>query len=354
MNSRPHSRPPHLRLFQPDDSGTGELVSSAMTLSQFFSGWFLENVLRTQERAEATATLYRESLAWWREITGDPPICRITQALVNEFRDQLRVVTYRRGLASPLRRLGEATVSKHLRTIRSLLKACGPQEKPMRPAAELLDRVPMVYVKPTKENPKDCFTSAQVRQLVEASQSLPGEAAPGVPMRTFWAAAYCTFFYTGVRRQTGLLLRRNWLRQRKGQWWLDILDEAVPKTDKGKLIVVHSTLLAACEKIWSTCSDPRLLPWNFTADHLLDMHYEIQTLAGIPEAEQLDIQGLRRTFANEMFLLGADVGLKIAQESLDHADSRTTLGHYVTYNRLIPRLPAIWSAEREINQKLLF
>lgn len=347
----PHTRMPHLRLVYPDDDLDGQpLLSAGMTLSQFFHAWYLEHVLRSQEAKPGTIKLCKDALAWWQKLTGDPPIERISQAVVNQFRDELRQATYRRGMGM-LRRLGAQSVAKHLATIRTLLKACGPQTRADRPAAALIDKTPLVSCRRPKLTPKECFSIEQLKLLIEACALLDGWAADGVPMRRWMPAAYCVYFYTGVRKSTGLALRWTWLKQKRNTWLLDIPDEAVPKTDKGKVTVAHATLIACCERIRS---GDLLLPWDHSSDYVLDVHYRVQTLAGIPDAEQLDLHALRRTFDNEMLLLGAEVGVKIAKEALDHADERTTLGSYVTVNRLIPRLPAIWSPDDSVHQKRLF
>ena len=70
-----HQQPrrPQLKLFLPASGPDDETPepSDQMTLRQFFEHWFLPIVLDGAHAA--TVTAYRESLAWWEQLTGDPP-----------------------------------------------------------------------------------------------------------------------------------------------------------------------------------------------------------------------------------------------------------------------------------------
>lgn len=347
MGSRLISRSgPQLRLYVEDEAGHAGGISAEMTLPQFFWLWFLENVLRAQERKQGTIQVYIDAIAWWERLMGDLPLRLIDQAAINEFRTRLREATYRRGPAGQQRKLAPQSIPKHLSQIRSLVRALGPQVAPNRPAAELLAKVPLVAVSRPKASPKDCFTIGQVRQFVHWSQTFTGDAAEGIPLRVFWSGYYATLFYTGVRRLTGLMLEWAMLKERKGQTFLEIPDVAVPKTDKGKKIIVHRNLLEAWEPLRSS-GHARITPWERCPDGLLAMHYAIQDAAGILPEYQLDLQALRRTFGDQLVQLGADAGVKLAQEGLDHSDQRTTMGHYVTLNKIIPRMPIIYQPAAE-------
>lgn len=344
MASQPlSSSRPQLRLYAEGEDGSSGNISVEMTLPEFFWLWFLENVLRAKETKEGTFIVYKNAVAWWERLMGPLPLRLIDQATINEFRRRLREATYRRGTAGATRKLAVQTIPKHLSSIRALIRAMGPRLVPSRPAAELLEKLPLVAVCRPRSSPKEHFTLGQTRQMVHWSQLLTGEAAPGVPESRFWPGYYASLFFTGVRKRTGLMLEWKWLKERKGKIFLDIPDVAVPKTDKGKSIIVHPNLLQAWEPL-RVLEHERITPWDRCGDGLLDAHYAIQEQAGILLEYQLDLQALRRTFANQLMDLGADVGTKLAQEGLDHSDARTTVGHYVTLNRVIPRMPPIYFA----------
>ncbi|MGI8981277.1 MAG: hypothetical protein ACR2FY_18785 [Pirellulaceae bacterium] len=185
MSSQPVSSPrPQLRLYLEGADGSSGHISANMTLPEFFWLWFLENVLRASERKEGTVTIYKNAVDWWQRLMGPLPLRLIDQAAINDFRRRLREATYRRGPAGSTRKLSPQSIPKHLSSIRALTRAMGPQLVPGRPAAELLERLPLVAVSRPKSAPKDCFTLAMVRQCVHWSQLLIWKSAIGKAVRS--------------------------------------------------------------------------------------------------------------------------------------------------------------------------
>ena len=97
--------PRSFRLFDPESPGTSDAgpgdISPSMSLSEFFDGWFLPVVLRSRGESGGTETVYRDALAWWTKLTGDPPIRQIDEYTVATFAEGLRSAKYRRGKLGP-------------------------------------------------------------------------------------------------------------------------------------------------------------------------------------------------------------------------------------------------------------
>lgn len=161
--------PPQLRLWTPsDDDSRG--ISPAMTLSEFFTAWFLPVVLVGQQAArEGTLTLYRDAVRWWAQLTGDPPIAQIDVLLLAQFQAALRSAKYRR---SPLGReysLSQHSQQKILRNLRAIMYRLGPTTDPKRPAAQLLDGAPYLTLSKVRSRPKPIFSLDVAAQLVTAT-----------------------------------------------------------------------------------------------------------------------------------------------------------------------------------------
>lgn len=56
------------------EAESGARLSPRHTLSEFFERWFLPVVLQGEHNASvSTVTLYRDTLAWWKRLTRQPP-----------------------------------------------------------------------------------------------------------------------------------------------------------------------------------------------------------------------------------------------------------------------------------------
>jgi integrase len=324
-----------------------------MTLTEFFESWYVPVILVGERGAsESTIYEYRRSLRWWAQLTGDPPLEVIDEYTVANFASGIRAAQYTRGLSGAPRQLTGWTAAKHCRHIRYVLDRCGPTRDPSRPSKAILSIVPRVPVRhPRSGKPKPCFAWDMARQIVAARFAVADPQLPGVSPATWWLACFALLFYTGLRIGTILKLEWAWIVERADGPWLEVPEDAVPKTHKATTKPLHHLAWQAVSAIRS--DDPHLVPWPHCYEHFSRLHEAIQRAAGANST--LSPQAWRRTHAAELARLGARFGLQLAQRSLDHASEKTTSGFYVDVDaHLLRKLPPLWDALEDTRQRRLF
>lgn len=313
-------------------------ISVSARLTQFYWQWFQPIVIDGQGLAVGTDLGYQSLLAWWVRLTPDPPLAEIDEFCVANFAAKLRSATYRRGPAGKERPLSPHRVSILLRCLRALLNRAGAQREPSKQTAALELKVPVVPVTDPGGDPKPSFTLDEALRILSAARRIGCPRVDELPPWRFWRGLLAAYYVTGLRR--GDLLSATWpqLRDDGQHRWLIVPER---KTGKSKRTVIPPWLWHELST-WPQGEGP-IFAWPHHVDHLNDVHYELQTLAGIPRGEQLSIQGWRRTHATAM----SDVGFHRAEElsagSMQHADRATTRRFYVDVeNRARLLLPPLW------------
>lgn len=357
MMVQPLNLRPVLSLFRPPDEpdetlNSGELctenveISAAMRLSQFFRQWFVPIVLAAERDCQATTVgLYEDSIGWWIKITGDPPLSQIDEFTLALYQQGLRTATFRRGLSGSARPLSRGSQVKHLRNIRAVLHRLGPTLDANRPAKELLPKTPHLRVPELKSKLKPCFNWAQCQAMIAATEQMTVPRIPGISPRDWWRGRLACHLYTGLR--SGTIRRLTWevvQQDDSGQHWLEIPAELVTKTQKETRVIVHPTLLAAIQATRRTESPSEPLSVQpHCSRWVQELHERLQNLAGIPEAKWLSPHAWRRTHSDQLAQLGLAAVADLCRSALDHADARTTTGHYVdVLNKFRLKLPALW------------
>lgn len=346
---------PILRLVRPDertlDSSGG--LSPLMTLREFFEAWYKPIVLIGQNGdASSTVNLYHDALRYWENLTNNPCICEIDEFVIAHFTEALRRATYRRGKIGEARPLSEWTVNKHLKNIRALLSRVGPTLHPKRPGKRLVEEVPYVAISAAQERLKPGYTLETARKIVAAARDVKTPEIDGIPSWRWWPAVYSVYFFTGLRSSSVFALRWEWLEEREDGHWFCVPTHGVKKTRKAIDVPVHPELLTAILPIRT--KSEFVCPRPFCYEHFCTLHDQAQALAGIAPGKRLSPQAWRRTHGQEMVKLGAKFGVRAAQLSLDHADAKTTLGHYVTLADIMRQLPWLADLGHDPRQKQLF
>lgn len=332
-------------------NGSG-VLSPNMRLSDFFELWFVPNAMEGESKASSTLRGYRETVELWCLLTGDPPA--FDQFTISKFVTGLNGYQYTRARrfdggiqpGATFRPLSADRINIHLRNLRAILQRMGPQRKPDKATAKLVQETPVVHVPKLEPDPKDCFELARARQIVAAGAKMDRPDLPGVAPHEFWRA-YCGWlFVTDVRE--GTLWRFEWemLIEKEDGWRLRLPRALVPKTGKGKWIGMPEWLVHSVQR-WPR-TQAAIFPKAHCSNWIRALHYKLQELACIPEAEQLPPQAWRRTHAREMQRLGADFAIEVSRRSLDHGQSSTTTSHYADITEEIRRrLPCLWDLNKE-------
>lgn len=333
---------PQLRLFIPDSATEDDALSPQTTLSQLFYRWFKPICLEGENASPSTVQEYITSIGYWSDLTGDPPLQAIDEFTIAEFKKSLPKTTWKRGPLGTLRPLAEHTVAKHLKNIRAVLRRAGPTTDPDKPGKRLLPQVPHIRVSKPRCLPKRPFPLEVARRIsAAASHSLPGtDKMPTAQARRWWLALVHVLYFTGIRIGTALKLEWRMVQQRSDGEWLVIPGSIIDKTHKPLEKYLHHEAFVAISAIRSDAS--LVLSWPHCRRYLATIHENLQSLAGVPDADQLSPQAWRRTHGTEMARVGAKVGIRIAQAALDHEDERTTRASYVDIEpELIRQLPPL-------------
>lgn len=325
-------------------------------------GWTLDTVYRQLLRpslvddgcAAATLASHDESLDWWVQITGDPPLPAIAEETLGRFKRELRSVTYKRGAAGRPRLLAAFTQRKHLCNVRAVLLHAG-QGSPRREGRKLCDELPRLVVKSLDTDPKPHFTLSAARAVIAATQTMVARVETvwaSVPLPAFFLAYLLVLFYTGLRAGTVRRLRYSMLEYSDGEerlagHWIRVPAAVERKTHKGRWRYLHPAAYRAIDAIRTPGRD---LIFE-SAEHVRtfhDRHKRLQQALGTPEEKCLSLQAWRRTHGTWLTRLGAKQAKQIAQRALDHASARTTSQFYVSEDEVeaefIAQLPDLTPA----------
>ena len=357
MTAAPRSTRPQFRLITADDLGGLATVSvppprmsAEARLSEFFEHWYLPIILESErESSAATIRVYRECLAWWERLTGDPPLCEVDEAVIARFRKALRKATYKRGRFGQERKLSLSRQHLIRNTLNFVFSRTGPR-RPRITSAGLLEESPHIKTAaPKADQAKPPFALSRARRIIIEADKLTWGPKPGACRRPIptcqlgelMQAYLLVLYYTGLRTGTVLKLRWRHVRRTKRGAFLRIPARLVTKTHKGMRKYLHPEALAALERIHQLTGSTRLLPFPFSYSWLSQLHERIQRQA-FPQRKPLSQHAWRRTHGTQMHRVGASVGIRVAQKALDHADDTTTRQYFVrTEPTLIRRLPSV-------------
>lgn len=360
----PPAGPSQIRLFDPEQitPGDGIDLSPRLKLRQFFERWFKPTILRKSR--SNTVRKYYDAIAWWEALSGDPDIGDISDALCQAFAEELPEAKYRRAAvrrgsvvqrsrqsASGLyRTLSGISAAKHVNRIACILGRAGPRFNPREPVAEIIERCPLMPRLSADFTEKPPFELELARAIAAATRTFDRPDTPAwLTPPQFWRVQLAEYFYTGLRSGTVLSLQCKHFLDQGPVPILDVPGDIVLKTSKAIQVAVHPQLATILREV-TRGRDPEalILPGpeeTCCYSHLLDLHAKLQQAAGLTADQIQSLHAWRRTHGNQMALLGADDGIKIAQAALDHADERTTRRSYVNaafLNRLRVKLPELW------------
>lgn len=330
---------PQLKLFHAEELFEQGVLSPESTLSAFFRLWFKPVVLNGDGRADETSTSYRESIDWWAALVGDPPLSRITEFTVAEFKAALRKAEFRRGLYSAAKPLKPFTQAKHQRQVRTVLARAIEQGFVTMPHSFRVER-------PHLRKPKPSFTVGEARRILGACEQMDWRRRHW-PIRAaaWWKAHVLVLFYTGLRVGTVRQLEWPMLEQygeggdRVPGWYLNVPGE-ITKTGEPVEKFLHPLAYAAIEILRT--KHARIFEAPVKPRHQFDEHQRLQKLAGLAADRLRDMHAWRRTHGTEMGKLGAEHARKIAQHTLGHASVDTTNEFYVDIEaELISNLPRL-------------
>lgn len=351
---------PALRLFSPHEDPSPDIGAPLLhprpptpdpqpswRLRDFFTHWHTVHVFGRQETPPDPATLrgWRETLAWWERLTGDPPLGEIGDGHVTRLVAGLREAPGRRDAT-----LAVSTRRKHLVRLRALLVAAGPRG-PGRLAAGLIGPlvVPAPAAAPAKE--PEALELDDLRALYAAAGRMRTPAVWGIEPAWWWRAFVVTGYSTALRIKTLVSLRWEWIDDRGVA---RIPREAMKRKARGHQVRLSVEALAHLHKI--RIGHPTCLTWPGSERRLFAGVRSLFDRAGLDQKWTHTCHSLRRTHGTYL----AEDSPLAASLSLGHAvkDLKVLRDHYADPRRLVEKalakLPSFLPAEPEEVQLTLF
>lgn len=334
-----------LRLFTGDDHfDSGPRIDGDQTLREFYQSYALPYCL--VERKQRTFAEYETMLGFWEQATDDPRLLSIDDACIAQFRGWLHRRVYR---GKPI--VGY-TIRKHLTALQSILECAGPRRARAKPSARLLAEVPVVpKPKVSPGDVEDVFTLEEIAEFVEAcavAKNPQGSVSPCFFWRTLWLFDY----YTGLRPETFLQLRWEWLSEDEYGWWLRIPAMAM-KMKRPHTCHVCRPAMQILHLLRGTAREV-IFPWGMSESWLHTQRREILAASKIPSHRRFGFRGLRKALATEL----GKINPLAASMQLGHQGRNVTRDHY-THRKIVaeamlslPQPP--WNGVFGERQKWLF
>lgn len=302
---------------QPEEADAGEDWTAEHTLSQFFARYFLPTCLA--QRDPETLRAYKESVAHWAALTGDPPLGRISPKTLSQFIAGLAELPGKKAGS----KMAKATIAKHVRHVQPILDCAGPENKDNRAGVGALEKTPYFQrVKVPKQPPRPEFSLEELGQLLDACSIAARPKIAHLTATAWWQALIVVIYNTGLRIGSCLDLRYDWIRTDGATGWAAIVPEAI-KHEQGRDVPLNSAAVSAMQTIRT--SRDLVFPWDCRRRHLDDVFQSIKKAAGLPPADGRMFHAIRRLTSSQL----AKQGPGVAQFVLGHAGLSTTKAHYI-------------------------
>ena len=308
-------------------------VSSASTLRDFYSGYFLPICL--SESQPRTREAYEGTLDKWDALTDNPPLDRIGPDTLATFRDRIK---QQRGKRSAT--ISPNTVRKHLRHLQSILDKAGPPARHNRDAAGLLDRPP--WIRPPREIIRQPGRAADT-PIVALYQSTAAATFPlgDIPPAAWWRAALSTILSTSLRIGQILEMPNDAVDWQTGR--LHLPAEISRKSCADQELPLHPL---AFRDLFAIRGDRQLLfPFPHSRTTLYAELRRIHAAAGTPPNQQFAFHQMRHTTLTAV----DQVAPEAAQMMAGHKSYGTTVRHYLALDKLIDaveRMPLLAKLQR--------
>jgi len=241
--------------------------------------------------------------------------------------------------------LESITIRNHADAISRIFRWAGPAVHPRRPAAKLLTHLPYIPPVTAEFETKPPFPLETARAIAAACGRMKRPDLPrGWSRELWWKVRLAIFYYTGLRAGTVCCLQRKHVIARESGLWLQVPGSLI-KTGKEVLMPLHGQAAELIASLPPGEADELLVPEACGYRWFIELHSELQALAGIAPAERQSPHAWRRTHLEQMRRLGLDRSLEISRIAADHADGRTTARNYLgqaIVNELRLRLPPLF------------
>jgi len=296
-----------------------------MTLAEFYKAYVQPVCL--VHAAKRNLDQYEQSLAYWVEFTGDPPLSAIDDYTVSRFLQELKKLPGR-----GKRPLADNTVRKHCVHVQYVLDRAGPRSRHNPQGQRLIDEVPILQ-KPSLviDEVSDNFTLQEIAWWLEAAETAIAPVLRGCSPGDFWRSLTLFTYNIGFRLQTLLALRWEWIYEEefgRTRKWIKVPPEAIKKKRGRSFYLNHAAgeaLNLVRQVTPSQALAGRIFPWPHCESYLQASRRAMLAESKIPVSRHFGFHGLRKAFATEL----AQINDAAASMALGHSQRNVTRDHYL-------------------------
>jgi integrase len=310
----PPAPTPALRLFTDEDAGEASSsaeaarphgLSPSITLLDFYRAYVRPVCLVAGALAKRSLDQYDQSTALWARFTGDPPLDRIDDSCVAQFKAGLRTLP---GLLRG-QSIAEATVRKHCIHVQCVLDRAGPKGRSKggprsMHGAGLLAEPPLIG-KPKAKKPrtKNVWTLDEIGLALDACHSAPAPISTRVPAGVWWQSLLLVVFNCSLRIGQAMSIRWAWIERDELGSWVNI-PERVPgpwsnKSRRDLKPFLNFYALAAIERMRGA-HEELVFPWPFCETHLHHTRKRILDSSHLEAARRYGFHAIRKRANTEM------------------------------------------------------
>jgi integrase len=312
------------RLLPPKAIATAAAGDTTTTLVQFFEAFGEPVLLRQRRKAdEKTIRGYRDSMHYWRSITGDPPLATITDETLAQFVTALEAMPGRKGT-----KLSGHTVAKHARHVQMILYRCGPRRPGIKHCQGLIAEVPQFG---TIDRPRpDCagdFTPAELGAMWTAAPTMTSPTNHGATPGEFWRGLLALGYFGMYRIHSMLTLG---MADVDEAGWVEVRCEHAKRGHGYRNFLPKRALEAIA---WGDPQRSLVLPGVSLKcqSNLRKSFNALQMRAGIARHECRGFHGLRKAGGTAL----ARIDPLAAQMQLGHSGGTVLQAHYLSRNQLL-------------------
>lgn len=235
-----------LQIFQPADEPVD--FSTDMTLSELYLLGYRPIVELGNQNHPDTCSQNAYAMLLWTQVTGDPPLARITQMMCAQFGP---AVTHLPKINS------QTTVNKHCAAVQKVLNFAGPPQKRQPWNLGLLERVPYI-TRPPKEEMRlaEPYTFEESELLFLNVHLFRQPRRLDIPPRMYWRSLFLWLYATGCRIQETARLEWPHIEGDVAR----IVSRNRKRGTKGHTVELNEYALSALETLRGL-DDKRVFPW---------------------------------------------------------------------------------------------
>jgi|GEM_PF-6174600 len=278
---------------------------------------------------------YRESLLYWSLFSGDPTIEQLGRDPRKALRDFVEQLTKLPGRKGEL--IADNTIRKHIVHVQSCLDRLAPKSRQNKQGCGLIAEAPTIpkpglVVNEVYKN----YSLAEIGRMLDACALASRPTLRGLPPAVWWQSIILVGYNSGLRTETLLDLKFDWLHQDELGWWLQIPPRSIKKKRHGRPYYLTAAAKAAIDQMRSH-GGQLVFPMPHAMSWLSRNRTRLLLRAGLPPQRRFGFGGLRKALGTEL----GKINSTAAKMALGHAGDVTIdfYTHRSVMTEAMDRLP---------------